>query len=83
MTQANTGIDLSKYQLGWSDDEDYVFKPTKGLNEDLVREISWMKGEPNWMRDFRVKSLKQFEKGQCPIGVGICLKFILTTSTTT
>ena len=44
MTQANTGIDLSKYQLGWSDDEDYVFKPTKGLNEDLVREISWMKG---------------------------------------
>ena len=66
MTQANTGIDLSKYQLGWSDDEDYVFKPTKGLNEDLVREISWMKGEPNWMRDFRVKSLKQFEKRSMP-----------------
>ena len=66
MTQANTGIDLSKYQLGWSDDEDYVFKPTKGLNEDLVREISWMKGETNWMRDFRVKSLKQFEKRPMP-----------------
>jgi Fe-S cluster assembly protein SufB len=66
MTQANTEIDLSKYQLGWSDDEDYVFKPTKGLNEDLVREISWMKGEPNWMRDFRVKSLKQFEKRPMP-----------------
>ena len=66
MTQANTGIDLSKYQLGWSDDEDYVFKPTKGLNEGLVREISWMKGEPNWMRDFRVKSLKQFEKRPMP-----------------
>ena len=66
MTQANTEIDLSKYQLGWSDDEDYVFKPKKGLNEDLVREISWMKGEPNWMRDFRVKSLKQFEKRPMP-----------------
>ena len=66
MTQANTEIDLSKYQLGWSDDEDYVFKPTKGLSEDLVREISWMKGEPNWMRDFRVKSLKQFEKRPMP-----------------
>ena len=66
MAQANTEIDLSKYQLGWSDDEDYVFKPTKGLNEDLVREISWMKGEPNWMRDFRVKSLKQFEKRPMP-----------------
>ena len=66
MTQANTEIDLSKYQLGWSDDEDYVFKPTRGLNEDLVREISWMKGEPNWMRDYRVKSLKQFEKRPMP-----------------
>ena len=66
MSQANTEIDLSKYQLGWSDDEDYVFKPTKGLTEDLVREISWMKGEPNWMRDFRVKSLERFEKRPMP-----------------
>ena len=66
MTETNTGIDLSKYQLGWSDDEDYVFKPKKGLTEDLVREISWMKGEPNWMRDFRVKSLGLFEKRPMP-----------------
>ena len=66
MAEANTEIDLSKYQLGWSDNEDYVFKPTKGLNEDLVREISWMKGEPNWMRDFRVKSLERFEKRHMP-----------------
>ena len=29
MTQANTGIDLSKYQLGWSDDEDYVLSQQK------------------------------------------------------
>jgi len=66
MTETNTEIDLSKYQLGWSDAEDYVFKPKKGLNEDLVREISWMKGEPNWMRDFRVKSLERFEKRPMP-----------------
>ncbi len=66
MTETNTEIDLSKYQLGWSDTEDYVFKPKKGLNEDLVREISWMKGEPNWMRDFRVKSLERFEKRPMP-----------------
>ena len=25
------GIDLSRYKLGWSDDEDYVFKPKRGL----------------------------------------------------
>ena len=54
---AVTDLDLSKYKLGWSDAEDYVFKPKKGLNEDIVREMSWMKGEPDWMLDFRLKSL--------------------------
>ena len=34
------GIDLGKYQLGWRDTEQYVFKPKKGLNEEIVREIS-------------------------------------------
>ena len=26
-------LDLGKYKLGWSDDEDYVFKPKRGLDE--------------------------------------------------
>jgi Fe-S cluster assembly protein SufB len=47
-------LDLGKYKLGWSDAEDYVFKPKKGLNEDIIREMSWMKGEPDWMLDFRL-----------------------------
>jgi len=35
------GIDLGKYQLGWSDStEDYVYTPKKGLNTDIIREIS-------------------------------------------
>ena len=66
MSATNTGIDLSKYQLGWSDAEDYVFKPKKGLTESLVQEISWMKGEPNWMRDFRLKSLGHFQNRPMP-----------------
>ncbi len=56
----STEIDLSRYKLGWSDAEDYVFKPKKGLSEDIVREMSEMKGEPKWMRDFRLRSLKKF-----------------------
>jgi Fe-S cluster assembly protein SufB len=57
------GIDLGKYKLGWSDSTaDYAFIPKKGLNEDIVREISEMKNEPQWMRDFRLKSLKRFER---------------------
>lgn len=59
---ATTDIDLGRYKLGWSDVEDYVFKPKKGINEDIVREMSWMKGEPDWMRDYRLKALKIFER---------------------
>ncbi|HVB91081.1 MAG TPA: Fe-S cluster assembly protein SufB [Acidimicrobiales bacterium] len=59
---ATTDLDLGRYQLGWSDAEDYVFKPKKGLNESIVREMSEMKNEPEWMRAFRLKSLKHFER---------------------
>jgi Fe-S cluster assembly protein SufB len=55
-----TGIDLGKYQLGWSDVEDYVFKPKKGLSEDIVREMSAMKKEPEWMLKFRLRALQRF-----------------------
>jgi Fe-S cluster assembly protein SufB len=55
-----TDLDLGRYKLGWSDVEDYVFKPKKGLSEEIVREMSAMKGEPDWMRDFRLKALKRF-----------------------
>jgi len=55
-------LDLGRYKLGWADTEDYVFKPKKGLNEEIVREISWWKGEPQWMTDFRVRALRMFEK---------------------
>ncbi|MDG2026561.1 MAG: Fe-S cluster assembly protein SufB [Acidimicrobiales bacterium] len=59
MTTAEN-LDLGKYQLGWADEEDYVFKPKRGLNEEILREMSWMKGEPEWMLDFRLKSYKRF-----------------------
>jgi len=65
---ANTDVDLGlgRYKLGWSDEENYVFKPKKGLSTDIVNEMSWMKGEPMWMRDFRMKSLSRFEKRPMP-----------------
>ena len=53
-------IDLGNYQLGWADEEDYVFKPEKGLDEELIRTMSSMKNEPQWMLDFRLKSYKRF-----------------------
>jgi Fe-S cluster assembly protein SufB len=56
------GIDLGKYKLGWHDTETSVFKPKKGLNEEIVREISWRKSEPEWMTTFRLNALKRFER---------------------
>ncbi len=48
---AVTDLDLGRYKLGWSDDEEYVFRPEKGLNADVVDDMSWWKGEPEWMRE--------------------------------
>ena len=33
-------IDIGKYSLGWSDPEKNVFKPEKGLNEDIIRKMA-------------------------------------------
>ena len=60
-------LDLGRYKLGWSDVEDfYVFKPKKGLSEDIVREMSWMKGEPEWMTKRRLKALRHFQRRPMP-----------------
>ena len=66
MSSEALALDLGRYKLGWSDEEDYVFKPKKGLNTDIVQEMSWMKSEPDWMRNFRMKSLSRFEKRPMP-----------------
>jgi Fe-S cluster assembly protein SufB len=66
MTTTDIGIDLTRYQLGWSDEQDYVFKPKRGLTDDIVNEMSWMKGEPQWMRDFRLKALRHFRRRPMP-----------------
>ena len=55
-------LDLSKYQLGWSDEVEYAFAPAKGINEGVVDQISWWKGEPRWMSNFRKRSLRTFER---------------------
>ena len=63
---AVTDLDLGRYKLGWSDAEDYVFKPKRGLSTDIVNEMSWMKGEPDWMLQKRLKSLRHFERRPMP-----------------
>lgn len=53
-------LDLGQYKYGFSDPENYIFRSKKGLRREVVEEISWMKGEPEWMRQFRLHSLELF-----------------------
>ena len=66
MSTTEIGVDLSRYKLGWSDEEDYAYKPKKGLDDDMIRSISSMKDEPEWMLDFRLKSHQRFTHRPMP-----------------
>jgi len=58
--------ELGQYKFGFSQPESYHFKSRRGLDQEIVEEISYMKGEPQWMRDFRLRSYKMFEKRPTP-----------------
>ena len=66
MSDAKILEGIGEYKYGFSDPETYVFKSQKGLNEEVVKKISDMKGEPQWMLDFRLKALKHFEQRPMP-----------------
>ncbi|MDT8340141.1 MAG: Fe-S cluster assembly protein SufB [Longimicrobiales bacterium] len=60
------GLDLDTYKYGFIDEEKHVFRTRPGLDEDVVRQISAHKGEPEWMLDFRLKALKIYESKPMP-----------------
>ncbi len=49
------------------DPEDYIFKAEKGLNAEIVKQISKMKGEPQWMLDYRLKAYDHYVKREMPM----------------
>ena len=53
-------------RFGFHDEEKPVFKTQKGINEDVVREISKQKNEPSWMLDMRLKALGIFNAKKMP-----------------
>ena len=54
--------ELEEYKFGFHDDVEPVYSTGTGLTEEVVREISRVKGEPDWMLEFRLKSLETFHK---------------------
>ena len=58
--------DQYREKYGFHDEEKPVFKTRKGLDRDIVTQISQLKGEPQWMLDFRLRSLEIFQKKPLP-----------------
>jgi Fe-S cluster assembly protein SufB len=73
--QALTGID--EYKYGFVDPDVAVFRTRKGLDADVVRQISEIKGEPAWMLEFRLKALEHFTQRPTPTWGGDLSKFNL------
>ncbi|MBI3324927.1 MAG: SufD family Fe-S cluster assembly protein [Candidatus Omnitrophica bacterium] len=67
MTKPLVQINEEYEQLyGFKMPERYVFKARQGLTPELVKEISWMKGEPEWMTKYRLRALEHFTKKPLP-----------------
>jgi len=58
--------EISEYRYGFKDPENFVFRTKKGLDEEVVRQISAMKGEPEWMLEFRLKAYKHYKNRSIP-----------------
>ncbi len=65
-TQAETLANLGRYEYGWADSDTAGASARRGLNEDVVRDISAKKNEPAWMLDLRLKGLRLFERKPLP-----------------
>ena len=60
-------IGVGDYQYGFHDPEsEYVFKSRRGIDRDVVHQISEMKNEPAWMREFRLEALDIFFRKPMP-----------------
>jgi Fe-S cluster assembly protein SufB len=57
---------LGTYEYGWADSDTAGATARRGLNEEVVRDISARKGEPEWMLKTRLKSLRLFGKKPMP-----------------
>jgi Fe-S cluster assembly protein SufB len=67
MTVTAQNLDFDYAQYGFRNEENYLFKAEKGLNEKVVRELSGMKGEPEWMLRRRLQALEIFRKKPTPL----------------
>ncbi|MEE6273202.1 Fe-S cluster assembly protein SufB [Georgenia wangjunii] len=66
MTQDETIASIGNYKFGWHDTDDAGATARRGVDESVVRNISALKDEPEWMTKRRLKALSLFEKKPMP-----------------
>jgi len=67
MSSRSDDLDINdEYKYGFHDPEVAVYKAEKGLTEEVVRKMSEMKGEPDWMLEFRLQALATFRAKPMP-----------------
>jgi Fe-S cluster assembly protein SufB len=66
LTQSEQIDQLSRYKFGWADADTAGAGAKRGLSEEVVRDISGKKSEPDWMLKLRLKGLKLFERKPLP-----------------
>ncbi|MFD7656161.1 Fe-S cluster assembly protein SufB [Actinosynnema sp. NPDC059797] len=66
LTQEETLASIGNYEFGWADSDVAGASARRGLNEDVVRDISAKKNEPEWMLDYRLKALRLFDRKPMP-----------------
>jgi Fe-S cluster assembly protein SufB len=57
---------LGRYEYGWADSDAAGAIARRGLSAEVVREISALKNEPDWMLQTRLKALRLFDKKPIP-----------------
>jgi Fe-S cluster assembly protein SufB len=57
---------IGRYEYGWADPDAVGVSARRGLSEEVVRDISAKKNEPEWMLRTRLKALRLFEKKPMP-----------------
>ena len=57
---------VGEYKAGWHDPENSTIRFDFGLSEEVVRQITELKEEPEWMTDIRVKAFKHFSERPMP-----------------
>ena len=59
-------LGIDEYKYDFVDEETHVFRTQPGLSEEVVRQISALKDEPEWMLEFRLKALEIYKSKPMP-----------------